>query len=418
MDLIAYAVPFFLVALIVELVADKLRRSRLYRLNDAVNSLSAGMLDQTTGYFTRFVPLFFYGLVFDNFALIDMPLAWFDLSARGIALWAVAIVGWDFCYYWLHRYSHEISVLWAAHAVHHQSEDYNLSTALRQTSSAFLLSWVFYLPMFAIGFPFEVLFAVNAINLIYQFWVHTQIVRRLGVLDGIFSTPSNHRVHHAQNDRYIDKNYGGIFIIWDRMFGTYQAELDEEPVVFGVRKQLASWNPVWANLQVYGYLWQDFVRATSLKDKFRVWFGRTGWRPDDVAEAYPRELTDPRHLQRFDPPVPASVKRYVFFQFVVATALILGISVLYAKEGAAAVLVPCLVLWAQLYALGLLDEMRPFAFHFEVARLLAIVPLALWAFELPSAWFMPALAAYIAASIIGLFLSSKNLLKQQVIKHS
>ena len=415
MDLIAYAVPFFLAALLVELVADKLRKSRLYRLNDAVNSLSAGILDQTTGYFTKFLPLFFYGLVFEHFALIDMPLAWFDLSPRGIALWAIAIVGWDFCYYWLHRYSHEISVLWAAHAVHHQSEDYNLSTALRQTSSSFLLNWIFFLPMFVIGFPFEVLFAVAAINLIYQFWVHTQIVRRLGVLDRIFSTPSNHRVHHAQNDRYIDKNYGGIFIIWDRMFGTFQAELDEEPVVFGVRKQLANWNPIWANLQVYSYLWQDSVRAERLGDKLRVWFGRTGWRPADVAAAYPRALTDPEHLVRFDPAVPAAVRRYVLLQFVIATALTLVISVLYAQQGAAVVLVPCLQLWALLYTLGLLDEMRPYALRFEALRLLVIVPLGILAFGTQAAWLVPTAAGYILASLIGLILIRKSVLKQQVI---
>lgn len=414
MDLIAYAVPFFLAALLIELCVDWLRKTRLYRLNDAVNSLSAGILDQTTGYFTKFLPLFVYGIVFENFALIDMPLAWFDLSPRGIALWAAAIVGWDFCYYWLHRYSHEISVLWAAHAVHHQSEDYNLSTALRQTSSSFLLNWIFFLPMFFIGFPFEVLFTVAALNLIYQFWVHTQIVRRLGVLDRIFSTPSNHRVHHAQNDRYIDKNYGGIFILWDRIFGTFQPELDEEPVVFGVRKQLANWNPVWANLQVYSYLWQDTLRAGSLKDKLRIWFGRTGWRPDAVAAEYPRALTDPQHLDRFDPRVPAAVKRYVLVQFTVATALTLAISVLYAQQGAEAVVVPCVLLWALLYTLGLLDEMRPYAFRFEAIRLLVIVPLGAWAFASQAAWIVATSATYIAASLLGLLLIQKIVLKQQV----
>jgi len=241
------AVPFFLLALLVELIIDRRRGAGLYRSNDAINSLSAGTLSTTIGYFTRLLPLVAWGFVLENFALMDMPLGWFDASSRGIALWVTAALAWDFCYYWFHRFSHEISVLWAAHAVHHQSEDYNLSTALRQTSTGFLFGWIFYVPLFVIGFPLEVLVTVNAVSLIYQFWVHTQFVRRMGVLDRILVTPSNHRVHHAQNERYIDKNYGGILILWDRLFGTFEDERDDEPVIFGVRKPLANWNPFWAN---------------------------------------------------------------------------------------------------------------------------------------------------------------------------
>ena len=180
MDLIALAVPFFLLAIIIELIIDRVGHKGLFRANDAMNSLSAGVLSTTTGYFTKFLQFVIWGFVLQNFALIDMPLSWFDTSPQGIALWVMAAIAWDFCYYWFHRFSHEISILWAAHAVHHQSEDYNLSTALRQTSTGFLFGWIFYLPLFLIGFPLEVLVTVNAINLIYQFWVHTQAVRRLG----------------------------------------------------------------------------------------------------------------------------------------------------------------------------------------------------------------------------------------------
>ena len=255
MDLIALAVPFFLLSLLIELAIDRLRGTRFFRTNDAINSLSAGILSTTIGYFTRLLPLVAWGYVLEHLALVDMPITWFDASPRGIALWVVAALAWDFCYYWFHRFSHEVSILWAAHAVHHQSEDYNLSTALRQTSTGFLFGWIFYLPLFLIGFPLQVLIMVNAVNLIYQFWVHTQHVRRMGVLDRILVTPSNHRVHHAQNERYIDKNYGGMLILWDRLFGTFEEERDDEPVVFGVRKPLANWNPFWANLQVYDYLY-------------------------------------------------------------------------------------------------------------------------------------------------------------------
>jgi sterol desaturase/sphingolipid hydroxylase (fatty acid hydroxylase superfamily) len=190
MDLIATAVPFFLLAIVLELGIDRVRRSGLFRANDAINSLSAGILSTTLGYFTKLLPLLAWGLVLENFAMIDMPLEWFDTSAGGIALWVTAALAWDFCYYWFHRFSHEVSILWAAHAVHHQSEDYNLSTALRQTSTGFLFSWIFYLPLFLMGFPLEIVITVNALNLIYQFWVHTQVVRRMGPLDYLLVTPS------------------------------------------------------------------------------------------------------------------------------------------------------------------------------------------------------------------------------------
>jgi sterol desaturase/sphingolipid hydroxylase (fatty acid hydroxylase superfamily) len=374
MDLIALAAPFFLLALVTELILDWRKRTGFYRSNDAINSLSAGILSVTVDYFTRFLPLLAWGFVLRNFSLIDMPLEWFDFSPSGLLLWITAALAWDFCYYWFHRFSHEISVLWAAHAVHHQSEDYNLSTALRQTSTGFLFGWIFYLPLFMIGFPLTVLITVNAINLIYQFWVHTQIVRRLGVLDRILVTPSNHRVHHAQNERYIDKNYGGMLILWDRFFGTFEDESEDEPVVFGVRKPLANLNPFWANLQVYDYLLFDARKAARWRDKVGIWFRRTGWRPADVEEQYPRQNTDLSRFRKFDPQTTPSQRHYVMTQFIIGIIGALLIAELYARRGTEAVLVPCVLLWIQLYTLGLLNEDRPSARRLEYLRLLVAVP--------------------------------------------
>jgi sterol desaturase/sphingolipid hydroxylase (fatty acid hydroxylase superfamily) len=425
MDLIAMAVPFFLLALLVELAIDRRRGTGLYRANDAINSLSAGTLSTTTGYFTKLLPLIAWGFVLENFALLDMPLAWFDASPRGIALWITAALAWDFCYYWFHRYSHEISILWAAHAVHHQSEDYNLSTALRQTSTGFLFGWIFYVPLFLVGFPLEVLVTVNAVNLIYQFWVHTQVVRRIGILDRILVTPSNHRVHHAQNERYIDKNYGGMLILWDRLFGTFEDEREDDPVIFGVRKPLANWNPFWANLQVYDYLLFDARHTRRWRDKLAIWFRRTGWRPADMEERFPRSMVDLEAFQKFDPPVPAATRRYVLLQFGAAVAATLGIAALFAASGAKAVLLPCIQLWALLYTLGLLNEGRPCALRFELARLLVIVPAGVLGISatgqlpVPAVWPWGATAIYLAASLAGLYAaaqdSEKNVVKQNLI---
>jgi sterol desaturase/sphingolipid hydroxylase (fatty acid hydroxylase superfamily) len=401
MDLIALAVPFFLLAIIIELIVDRARHKGLFRTNDAINSLSAGILSTTTGYFTKFLQFVIWGFVLQNFALVDMPLSWFDTSVRGIALWIAAAVAWDFCYYWFHRFSHEISILWAAHAVHHQSEDYNLSTALRQTSTGFLFGWIFYLPLFLIGFPLEVLITVNAINLIYQFWVHTQIVRRLGVLDFILVTPSNHRVHHAQNERYIDKNYGGMLILWDRMFGTFEDEHGDEPVVFGVRKPLASWNPFWANLQVYDYLLFDARKTARWRDKIGIWFRRTGWRPADAAAQYPKPPSDLTHFTKFDAAPSRGMRYYVLAQFAVVTVMVLAIAKMFATTGSSGVLIPCVLLWAQLWTIGMLNEGREHAVWMELARLLLVVPVGAAA-QPGMSW--PLVIAYIGLSLAWLLL--------------
>ncbi len=421
MDLIALAVPFFLLALLIELAIDRYRGSGLYRVNDAINSLSAGTLSTTIGYFTRLLPAVIWAYILQNFAVIDVDPSWFDLSPGGLALWALALLSFDFCYYWSHRMGHEISILWASHAVHHQSEDYNLSTALRQTSTGFLFTWIFYLPLFVLGMPFEVFVTVNALDLIYQFWVHTQLVGKLGWMDRVFVTPSNHRVHHAQNEIYIDRNYGGILILWDRLFGTFQEELDEEPVVFGVRKPLANWNPFWANLQVYSYLWFDAARTRRWQDKIGVWIRRTGWRPADVAEQYPKEAADLEQFHKFDPPITPIMRSYIVGQFMFAAVGILWIGGLYAREGVAAVLVPCVMLWTTLFGLGLISEGRGYATRFEMARLLVLMPAGVFALDLlgvvesagmRAVW--AGLVLYGAASLAVLTAASKSMPVREV----
>jgi len=414
MDILALAVPFFLLALLIELAIDRLRGTGHYRINDAVNSLSVGMFMSTSGYFTKLIPALILAYVLQDFAIFEVDPAWFDTSPSGLGLWLLAALAFDFCYYWSHRFGHELSILWAQHAVHHQSEDYNLSTALRQTSSGFLFTWIFYVPLFLLGMPFEVYVTVSAVSLIYQFWVHTQHIQKLGWFDRVFVSPSNHRVHHAQNQIYIDRNYGGTLILWDRLFGTFQAELDEDPVVFGIRKQLASWNPIWANLQVYSYLWFDAVRTRRWRDKLGIWFRRTGWRPADVAANFPKKPADLTDFQKFDPPVTPAIRRYILAQFMLAVIGILWIGVLYATDGAQAVVAPCLLLWITLYSLGTLSEARSYALRIEQLRLFVAVPGAVLAMLQTSivtvamadrVWAV--VAAYLLISLAGIHMASK-----------
>ena len=280
-----------------------------YRLNDTLGNLSLGMISQLWGVLTRVVQIGVYAVVYQAVALFPHEAFW--SSWYGVLL---ALVFYDYCYYWLHRGGHEIALLWAAHVVHHQSQTFNLATALRQPSSYFLLGWIFYLPMAVVGVSPLVFGIVALIDLLYQFWVHTEYVGKLGWFDRWFCSPSNHRVHHAVNDGYLDKNYGGILIIWDRMFGSYCEET--QPCIYGTRSQLNSWDPLWANAEVYAGLARTSQQASCWADKLRVWFKPPGWQPASLVLAAPRPAFDLAQVRTFDPPMGPGLMLFSGLQFV------------------------------------------------------------------------------------------------------
>lgn len=315
MQLIEFAIPFFILAIVAELAYGVWTGRNTYRLNDSVSSLFMGVLSQARRFVTLGVGAYVYYLIT---RYLSLPL----MDASHWFTWVLAFVLYDFCYYWLHRLGHERTILWAAHVAHHQSEDYNLTTALRQTSTGFLFGWIFYIPMFLLGIPAEVVVTVGALNLIYQFWVHTEHLPKLGWYEWIFVTPSNHRVHHAQNDIYLDRNYGGVFILWDRMFGSFQEELDKEPVIFGIRGPLRSFNPVHALTHIYVDMFKDSWHAASWKDKLYVWVARTGWQPADVARDFPRTKSDLSTFEKYDPAVAALVNWYGFYQLIAVMGML------------------------------------------------------------------------------------------------
>ena len=394
MDFILYAVPFFFALIALELLADRRRGVSNYRVADAINSISTGVLSTTTGLLTKGIGLVTYAFAFKHLAL-------FELSADSVWTWVFAFVFYDFCYYWLHRLGHERNILWAAHSVHHQSEDYNLSTALRQTSTGFLLGWIFYLPMAVFGVPLLVFVSVAALNLLYQFWVHTRHIPKLGWFEWFFVTPSNHRAHHAQNALYMDRNYGGVFIIWDRLFGSFQEEDDNEPVVFGVTTPLASWNPLWANVQFYAQLWADARHAESTWDKLRIWFMRTGWRPADVAARYPMNKPDLNQFRKFEVPLEGRQQLYVLLQFCVYIALGSYLMNLEPKLSVTALVLGWGAVVFGLFVLGVALENRPWALKLELVRL---------ASNLPLAWLAPMVGLWPASAVGWVGLLSYSLL--------
>lgn len=319
MNLVVYAVPFFVLAIFIELGYGIAKGRNTYRMNDAAGSLFMGTLSEARRFAIVGVGGYVYYLVTAYFSLPLMDTSsWFT--------WVLAFVLYDLCYYWLHRFAHERTIFWASHVAHHQSEDYNLTTALRQTSTGFLFTWIFYIPMYLLGIPAEVVVTVGSLNLIYQFWVHSEHIPRLGWYEWAFVTASNHRVHHGQNDLYLDRNYGGVFILWDRMFGTFQEERDEEPCIYGIRGPLRSFNPVKANLHIYIDMIKDCWHTERWQDKLKIWVGRTGWRPADVAAKFPREKNDLEQFEKYDPPTSRGVFWYVLFQLVVVVWALNGIA--------------------------------------------------------------------------------------------
>jgi len=308
---IAIATPVFFLLMAIELVIARRRGLRdAYRLNDAVNSLSLGVISEVVKLFARVLIIGIYAWLFQHVALGTWPTdTWWA--------WVLAVVFYDFCYYWNHRLGHESAVFWAAHVVHHQSQCYNLSTALRQTSSGALLSWVFYVPMAVAGVPPE-MFAVAAIvDLLYQYWIHTEVVGKLGWFDRWFASPSNHRVHHAVNDCYIDRNYGGILMLWDRIFGTFVEE--SEKCVYGTRAPLESWDPLWANVEVYADLARKSRHVDRWRDKLLVWVMPPGWQPAGVGGGpWAKPAFDLRRVRTYDPPMDPRVRAFALLQLVVA----------------------------------------------------------------------------------------------------
>ncbi len=359
---ILYATPVFFLLISAELIWGVVRGRNTYRLADTITSLGQGILSQVCGVFTRVFRVALYTLVFEHVALWKLP-------EEALWVWLFGLLGYDFCYYWVHRSGHRVSAFWASHAVHHSSEDFNLGTALRQTSTGFWWTWIFYLPLAVLGLPPKVFAAVALIDLLYQFWVHTEHVGKLGWFDRVFVSPSNHRVHHGVNDAYVDKNYGGVLILWDRLFGTFQEERAAEPVVYGTRAALASWNPFIVSWRLYGEMIAASWRTTAWGDKLRVWTKPPGWSAPDAAAHSPFALST---FKRFEAHVSRPMQAYTLLQFFGGLAMAAHFGAIQAKLAVPAQAAYAGLVVLTLFCLGGLLENRRWAKVLEVCRVVAV----------------------------------------------
>lgn len=312
-----YAIPFFLILILIEALAARRMGLEINRGADTISSLSSGVTNVVKDVLGLSIAIISYGWMVRHMALYEIKATW--------AVFAVAFVVKDFAGYWVHRLEHEVNVLWNRHIIHHSSEEFNLSVALRQSlSTVFSFIALFMIPAALLGVPAKVFAIVAPLHLFAQFWYHTRIIGRLGFLETFLVTPSHHRVHHAMNTEYLDKNYGQIFIVWDKLFGTFQKELPEVPPVYGVKRPVRTWNPVLINYQHVWQLLRDAWRTRRLWDKFRIWWMPTGWRPSDVEEHYPlRTVEDMGTFEKYDSKPSAGMLRYGWLQLAVTLGLML-----------------------------------------------------------------------------------------------
>jgi sterol desaturase/sphingolipid hydroxylase (fatty acid hydroxylase superfamily) len=288
------AMPAFLLLVLFEKWWGWRKHKDTVRNMDMISSLGSGVTNVTKDVLGLSLNIIAYTWLVKSIAVYHIQATWL--------VYLVAFICIDFAGYWVHRWSHQINVLWNLHIIHHSSEEFNLACALRQSITLFVNPFTFMLiPAALLGVPNEVIATVGPLHLFAQFWYHTQHINKMGFLEKIIVTPSHHRVHHAINKEYIDKNLGQILIIWDKLFGTYQEELKEAPPVYGITRPVRTWNPIKINFSHLWLMMKDAWRTNSWKDKFTLWFRKTGYRPADVVEKYPvYKIDDVFHFEKYD----------------------------------------------------------------------------------------------------------------------
>ena len=389
-----YAIPFFVSLVLLEILYGYFVKDQKHNVMDTVSSLSSGLTNIVKDSLGLVLVLVSYPFLLEHLALFEIE--------SSLLVWILAFICIDFAGYWNHRLSHHINIFWNQHVIHHSSEEFNLACALRQSiSNIFGYFAILMIPAAVLGVPNEIIAILAPIHLFAQFWYHTQHIGKLGVLEYIIVTPSQHRVHHAINPEYIDKNLGQIFCIWDRMFGTFQEELDEVPPKYGVLKPAETWNPVIINFQHVWRLCLDAWRTENLWDKLRIWFMPTGWRPSDVIEKYPiSKIEDVYHFKKYQPEASNTLKGYSIFQLLASTALMLFMFYNYSEIGINNLLVFGAFVFVGIFGYTTLMDRQAYAFWIELLRGV----LGLGVIFLTGDWF--GIASYLSSGsiLVGLYL--------------
>jgi len=310
------AMPIFLGLVLLEKLYGWFTKKESFKTMDMLSSMTSGYTNIIKDVLGLSISLLTYEYMVKHWAIYKVE--------STIWVYIIAFIALDFSGYWVHRLSHQINFFWNKHAIHHSSEEFNLACALRQSISTFVnLFTVFLLPAALLGVDGKVIAIVAPLHLFAQFWYHTVYIGNMGFLEKIIVTPAHHRVHHAINPEYLDKNHSQIFIIWDKLFGTFQEELPNIPPVYGITRPVSTWNPIKINFQHLWLLMQDAYRTDSRRDKIRIWFMPTGWRPADVIEKYPVDkIEDPYNFEKYAPKSSLLMQTWIWVQFLFTFALV------------------------------------------------------------------------------------------------
>jgi alkylglycerol monooxygenase len=405
--------PAFLVLVLAEYAYSIFKKQYQYRDLDMISSLSSGMTNVVMDVLGLSITILSYEWLVGQVALYTIPTGWLT--------YAVAFLALDFSGYWVHRWSHQINFFWNKHAIHHSSEEFNLACALRQSVSTFVkLFTILLLPAALLGVPGKVIAIVGPIHLFAQFWYHTRFISKMGWLEHIIVTPSHHRVHHAINPEYLDKNHGQIFIFWDKWFGTFQPELPNVPPVYGITRPVKTWNPFKINFQHLGLMIADAWRTRSWYDKWRIWWMPTGWRPADVVECYPVEkIENPYQFERYDSSNDKILKVWSYIQMTIVFLLTLYFFGNLAKIGSPGIFLYGAFLFLSVYAYTELMDVNRYAWYWELAK--NIIGLAIIAqangqwFGMEWGWSIVLGAYFIVASAVTRWVQHRLLIQNKFI---
>ncbi len=357
------AMPVFLSFVLFEKWYGWRKGKDTVRQMDMISSLSSGVTNVTKDVLGLSLAIISYEWLANRIAMVH-------IVAPGILVYIIAFIALDFAGYWVHRISHSYNLFWNNHIIHHSSEEFNLACALRQSISTIVkLFAIFLLPAALLGVPGEVIAIVAPIQLFAQFWYHTQHINKMGWLEKVIVTPSHHRVHHAINPLYLDKNFSQIFIIWDKLFGTFQEELPEVAPVYGITRPVRTWNPVKINFLHIWLLIKDAWNAEKWKDKLRIWFMPLGWRPADVVEKFPvYKIEDVYNFEKYDPKYSPALLAWCWVQLVM---LLLFTSYLFgniASIGTPGIFLYGLYIFLTVYAFTELMDRNRYALFWEMVK--------------------------------------------------
>lgn len=377
-EVLNYAIPFFILLLLIEAGIAWWRGEKVIRSVDTLSSLSSGLTNVIKDVLGLTLVIVSYEWVEQRIGIVDIKATWL--------VYVIAFIGIDFAGYWVHRLSHHVNYFWNTHIIHHSSEEFNLGCALRQSiSNIFAITVFFLLPIAILGVPGEVVAVIAPLHLFAQYWYHTRLIGKMGVLEHIIVTPSHHRVHHAINKEYLDKNLSQIFIVWDKLFGTFQEELDEVPPVYGVTRPVRTWNPFLINFMHLWTLMQDAWRTNSIRDKFRIWFMPTGWRPADVKDKYPLEsIKDPYTYEKFDTHLSPALQVWSWVQFAITFFMMMYLFNYFGDIDWPGVLIYGGFLFLTIFSFTTLMDKRPWALWTEIIT--ALVGLTI--IYLQGDWFL------------------------------